>query len=291
MEILAVVNNKGGVGKTTITRILCEYFSLMKEERVLGIDMDPQANFSNRFLTMEIDEYDEDGKVPPVHPEYDPNDPEDKDWDGRSSISGIFFGDGVIPYSTRIENLDILPAHSSRMLLAEAVTREDVVEKVYNQLDLFLKLDELNGLYDKVIIDTAPSKGPLTRAVIRAASHILIPTILEPGPIEGIQGLLHLWKSESLRRDDSNPIELIGILANQAQMRTTMHKDTYAELKSQIPEYVLDSVIGDRIIYSEVDSNGATPPSIFNYPESNPARREIIAMCHEVENKMETIYG
>ena len=80
MRIIAVVNNKGGVGKTTTSRILAEYFSIVKNERVLALDMDPQANFSNRYLKMEIDPYQQEGRIPPLHSNYDPNAPEDKDW-------------------------------------------------------------------------------------------------------------------------------------------------------------------------------------------------------------------
>ena len=61
MKIIAVVNNKGGVGKTTTSRFLAEYFSIVKNEKVLAIDMDPQANFSNRYLKMEIDPYQQEG--------------------------------------------------------------------------------------------------------------------------------------------------------------------------------------------------------------------------------------
>ncbi len=287
MKIIAVVNNKGGVGKTTIARILAEYFSKVREKRVLGIDMDPQANFSNRFIQMEIDEYDKDGKVPPIHPYYDPEDNEDKDWDGRSSIAGIFFGDPVYPYPTKIKNFELLPAYSSKMLLAEAVTRDEVIEKVYDQLNKFLNLADLKESYDMIIIDTAPSKGPLTRSVVRAATDILIPSMMEPSPMEGTQGMMHLWKTESLRRDNSNPLNLIGILANAFDKRTSIHKDFYDDLKKRMSQHVLNSVINRRIIYTEVDSEGATPPSIFDYPDSNVAKVEIIQVCEEIESKME----
>ena len=287
MKIIAVVNNKGGVGKTTIARILAEYFSKIKNKRVLAIDMDSQANFSNRFIKMESDEYDREGKIPPIHPYYDANDPEDKDWDGRSSIAGIFFGDPVHPYPTSIKNLELLPAYSTKMLLAEAVTRDEVIEKVYDQLHKFLTLPELKENYDIVIIDTAPSKGPLTRSVVRAATDILIPSTMEPSPMEGTQGMMHLWKTESLRRDNSSPLNLIGIVANALDKRTSIHKDFYDDLKTRMPKHVLDSIITRRIVYTEVDSDGATPPSIFDYADSNPAKAEIIKVCKEIESKIE----
>lgn len=286
MRIIAVVNNKGGVGKTTASRILAEYFSIIKKERVLAIDMDPQANFSNRYLKMEIDPYQQEGRIPPIHTTYDSSSLEDRDWDGRSSIAGIFFGEMVFPYSTYINTLEIAPSHSSKLLLAEAVTREEVIQKVYDQLSKFLSLDDVKNSYDKIIIDTPPSKGPVTISVVRAATDLLIPSIMEPQPIEGIYGMIHLWKSETLRRPESNPLNLIGVLPNSFDRRGIIHKDHYDSLKQEMPEYVLDSKIGRRLIYAEADADGAAPPSIFMYPEKNLARQEVLAACLEIEERM-----
>jgi chromosome partitioning protein len=287
MRIIAVVNNKGGVGKTTITRILAEYFSVVKGERVLAIDMDPQANFSNRFLKMEIDQYQQEGKIPPIHPTYNQNNPEDQDWDGRSSISDIFFGELVFPYPTYINKLEITPAHSARLLLAEAVTRDEVIQKVYDQLSKFLSLDDVKDSYDKIIIDTPPSKGPLTISVVRAATDLIIPSIMEPQPIEGIYGMIHLWKSETLRRPSHSPLNLIGVLPNCYDKRGIIHRDHLEDLRRQIPDYVLDSIICRRLIYSEVDADGAVPPSIFHYRDSNLAKQEVLTVCNEIEERMQ----
>lgn len=286
MRIIAVVNNKGGVGKTTTTRILAEYFSIIKGEKVLVLDMDPQANLSNRFIKMEIDPYQQEGKIPPPHPNYKANQPEDLNWDGRSSIAGIFFGELVFPYPTYIENLELSPSHSSKLLLAEAVTKDEVVQKVYGQLAKFLALPEVQESYDKIIIDTPPSKGPITISVVRAATDLLIPSIMEPQPIEGIYGMIHLWKAETLRRPAQHPLNLIGVLPNSYVQRGIIHKDHLSSLKNEIPEYVLENTLGRRLIYAEADADGAVPPSIFMYPDSNPAKQEVINVCQEVEKRM-----
>lgn len=288
MRIIAVVNNKGGVGKTTTSRVLAEYFSIIKKEKVLALDMDPQANFSNRYLKMEIDPYQQEGRIPPLHPSYDPNSPEDKDWDGRSSIAGIFFGEMVFPYATYIDTLEVAPSHSSKLLLAEAVTREEVVQKVYDQLFKFLSLDDVKNCYDKIIIDTPPSKGPVTISVVRAATDLLIPSIMEPQPIEGIYGMIHLWKTERLRRSEHNPLNLIGVLPNSFDRRGIIHKDHLDSLKREMPEYVLKSKIGRRLIYAEADADGAVPPSIFMYSEKNPAKQEVLMACKEIDERMKT---
>ena len=250
--------------------------------------MDPQANFSNRYLKMEIDPYQQEGRIPPLHPSYDPSSPDDHEWDGRSSIAGIFFGEMVYPYSTYIETLEVAPSHSSKLLLAEAVTREEVVQKVYDQLFKFLTLDDVKGSYDKIIIDTPPSKGPVTISVVRAATDLLIPSIMEPQPIEGIYGMIHLWKTERLRRPESRPLNLIGVLPNSFDRRGIIHKDHFESLKHEMPEYVLGSKIGRRLIYAEADAEGAVPPSIFMYSDKNPAKQEVLNACYEIETRMNT---
>jgi chromosome partitioning protein len=90
MEIIAFVNNKGGVGKTTCSRTMAEYLSKVKKRPTLAIDFDPQCNFSHQYLHMEIDPAAPEGLMPPIHPDYDSADPDDNDWEGRSSIAEIF---------------------------------------------------------------------------------------------------------------------------------------------------------------------------------------------------------
>ena len=137
-------------------------------------------------------------KIPALHPDYEPD--IDKEWDGRSSIANIFYGEEVIPYPTAIPNLELLPAHSIKLQEAEAVTKNEVLEKVHLQLKRFLDIKEVRNNYDVIIIDTPPSKGPLTIAAIKAASHIVIPAQMEQFSIEGIYGMLQLWKQESYCR-------------------------------------------------------------------------------------------
>ena len=287
MKILAAVNNKGGVGKTTVTKLLVEYFSKIHKLRILALDMDHQCNFSNRFLKMEIDPTESEGKLPPIHPDYDKNDASNNQNDGRSSIADIFFGEPVFPYSTNIPNVDILPANSSKLLQAEAVRRNEVVEKVHNQLAGFLNLKEVQELYDMVIIDTPPSKGPLTISVVRAATDILIPSVMEPQPIEGIYGMLQLWRQEQMRRSNDNVLNLIGILPNMFKKNSNLHEGYLENLKknSSISEFVIPSTLGRRLIFAETDAEGARPPSIFDLPDNNQAKQEAMLACNIINDR------
>ena len=287
MKIIVPTNNKGGVGKTKVSTILAEYFSYVKKKKTLVIDFDPQCNLSRRFVKMELDPSSPQGHCPPLHPDYNPK--EDLDWDGRSSIANIFFGKEVVPYPTFIPNLDIALAHADQLLLAEAVRRTEVIDKVHNQLHKFLSCAEIKKEYEVVIVDTAPSKGPLTISAMRAATHIIIPSIMEAQPIQGIYGMMQLWMQESLNREKDRPINLIGILPNIFR-QNNLHKDMLDSLRnnSNLAKYVMPVSLGQRVAFAEVDVDGATPRSVFDLASDALARQEAMKMCEFVEKMVFT---
>lgn len=287
MEVIAFVNNKGGVGKTTCSRIMAEYLSKTKNKRTLCIDFDPQCNFSHQYLDMEIDPAAPEGLMPPIHPDYNPAEPEDANWDGRSSIAEIFYGQGVVPYPTYVENLDIAPGHAERLLSAESVRRSEVVDKVHKQLAQFLNSPDVQAAYDAVVIDTAPSKGPLTISVIKAASHIVIPSVMEEQPVQGIYGMLQLWMQESLVREKSRPLNLVGILPNMFKP-TRLHKDILKSLQDNptLGKYVLPVKFSQRIVFAEVDAADSNPRSIFDFSEQHVAKNEAMEVCNLIAERI-----
>jgi chromosome partitioning protein len=288
MKIIVPTNNKGGVGKTKVSMILAEYFSYVCNKKTLVIDFDPQCNLSRRFIQMELDPSSPQGYYPPLHPDYDPEDPnEDSSWDGRSSIANIFFGQPVITYPTFIKNLDIAPANADQLLLAEAVRRTEVAEKVHRQMHKFLSCKDVQDEYEVVIIDTAPSKGPLTISAIKAATHIIIPSIMEAQPIQGIYGMMQLWMQESLIREDGRPIKLIGILPNIFR-QNNLHRDMLESLKTNpdISKYIMPVSLGQRVAFAEVDVDGAVPRSIFDLSDGELAKQEAMKMCKFVEQRV-----
>lgn len=287
MKVIAFVNNKGGVGKTTCSKIMAEYLSKVKKMSVLGIDFDPQCNFSHQYLRMEIDPVAPEGLIPPIHPDYNPNDPEDADWEGRSSIAEIFYGQGVVPYPTYIERLDIAPGHADRLIAAESVRRSEIVQKVHKQLANFLTSEDVRTTYDAVIIDTAPSKGPLTISVMKAATDIVIPSVMEEQPVQGIYGMLQLWMQESLAREKSRPLNLVGILPNMFK-QTRLHKDLLNSLQdnSAINRYILPVKLNQRIVYAEVDAEEANPRSIFDFADDHVAKREALEAYHYIAERI-----
>lgn len=287
MKIIAFVNNKGGVGKTTCSKIMAEYLSKVKKMSVLGIDFDPQCNFSHQYLQMEIDPVAPEGLIPPIHPDYHPDDEEEGDWEGRSSIAEIFYGQGVVPYPTYIENLDLAPGHAERLLAAESVRKTEVVEKVHKQLANFLNSEDVRAAYDAVIIDTAPSKGPLTISVMKAATDIVIPAVMEEQPVQGIYGMLQLWMQESLVREKSRPLNLVGILPNMFK-QTRLHKDLLTSLQGNpsINRYILPVKLNQRIVYAEVDAEEANPRSIFDFPDDHVAKKEALDAYQHIAERI-----
>lgn len=285
MKILVPASNKGGVGKSKIASILAEYFALYTNKKVLIIDFDPQCNTSQRYLNMEIDPTTTEGLMPPLHPDFDPD--EDEDWEGRSTIADIFFGEEVVAYETKFNNLEILPGWKYKLMLAEAVRKSEVAEKVYYQLKNFLSLDDVTSIYDIVIVDTAPSTGPLTHGAIKAASDLIIPTYMEEFSLQGVYGMLQLWKQETAERDADNPLNLLGVLPNRFK-KTSLHKDFYEGLSedSTLGRYLMPVYLSDRIKFSEVDTYENDPKSIFELPNSNPAKDEAISVCKYIEKRV-----
>lgn len=285
VKVLINATNKGGEGKTTMSILLAEYAALVMNKKVLVIDLDPQANFSKYFLNLEYDPFYKGGKIPPIHPDFEPD--KDLDWDGRSSIANIFYGEEVIPYPVYNKNIEILPAHSNKLQEAEAVTKEEVLEKVHLQLKKFIALPEVQAEYDFIIIDTPPSKGPLTIAGIKACTDLIIPAQMEEDSIDGIYGMMQLWRQESYARPQSNPINLAGILANRFR-HVALHKNFYEQLKSldSTKNYLIDRKIQERVIYGELRVKDDCPKSVFELSNNHIARQECEDVCATIMQRV-----
>jgi chromosome partitioning protein len=309
MKIFVPYSKKGGVGKTKTATTVAEFFChplmllllpmITKELRGLITDLDPQGNSSKLFVDMEEDSAVPDGVLPPVHPDFDENDPnhsydnadpERSKWDGRSSSAQLFFETpkcGILPYPTRIKNLDIMPAYSEKLDLAQHVKRSDVVELVHNRVHEFLSGEDVRQVYDFVVIDTPPASGPLTKAAIKAATHLVVPTLMEELPLQGLFGMVQLWKQESFTRDPNRPLEFVGVLPNMVRP-INIHKDMLNGLKENptISKYVMDVSLSLRAAFSEVDASGSVVRSVFDLPDNNPAKQEAIAVCEYIAKRV-----
>lgn len=260
-KVVVVAQQKGGVGKTTTSRILAEGTAI-SGYRGLCIDLDPQANFSARLVELDLT----DGKRPPVHPLFDPNG--DDDWSGRSSSADIFKGGAVLPYPTCVPNLDLIPADGEALRRVEYSLDPLAVREL-------LARPELQAAYDFVIIDTPPSQGLLTVAGMRAATHLVVPVVMEPQSLEGLHDMIGFWRRENRLRE-GDYIEMIGVLPNKVDVRTAIHMG-YLELwrsDEALGPMMMPFELNQKIIHAELDAPNARYSSVFKLPRTNAARRD-----------------
>ena len=290
-KIVMVGNNKGGVGKTFVSKGLGEYGVLVRKQKVLLLDFDPQTNLSQRSVPMRLvrDPGQSDEYVPPLHPDYltNPGDPEFAGWNGVSDTSDIWMSPYTVFYPTKYKNLDILPAQSRRLQKIEAVTEEDTFTKVVHRLREFLLHPGILDGYDLVIIDTRPSKGPLVQAALHAATHLIIPSQMEPPSVEGLHGMLSVRVQANLHRPKTDPLKLIGILPNIFRKGATMHEE-FLNVFTKNPDvgkYILPVVVNDWVGYKS--SMMYEADSIFNNAPADKHRQQLEQVFGVIFDRLE----
>ena len=286
LKVLTISNHKGGVAKTTLSKLLTEY-SIRNGKRVLGIDIDPQCNFSARFVQMESD-----GGAPLQHPNFDPNDPA---WDelayappGYWSIAEFFRLGYVEPYPTDNPNLHFIPSHKKELTtFLEQVERNSIQEAVVEHMRAMLSMEYYQEEYDLVIIDTPPQTSALTASAARAATHLLIPTEMQEDSVAGMADMAQLWQAENQSRQHEK-LNLVGILATKYDPQSAAQRRTLEQL-------MLNSVLGDKIIqppmrylqtYANSSATYANPRSLFEMHESTPARMEAEEFCRFIYERI-----
>lgn len=281
MKTAVIGNNKGGVGKTFLTKTLGEY-AARQGLRTWLIDLDPQCNLSRRFVDMRMSKDGQFDYEPPIHPEYD-NDPA---WTGYSDSADIWVGEGVLPYPTKEENLWILPGHAAKLSNIELVRRNDVQKKVIDHLIAFLHDEELTCDYDLCLIDTRPSKGPLVQAALHAADKLIIPTEFAAPSIEGLHGMLALQRAVNLDRPkDQTALEIAAIVGNKVKANLSLHKEFREKLERDpvINPFLIGESFSDWGDYQKSLVFGA--PSIFDFVGLKAAE-QAKSTCEAILNRV-----
>ncbi len=287
MKVIVIAQQKGGVGKTTTCRNLADYFARYRHSRVLLIDFDAQGNLSFRYLPMEKHDDFPKSRVPPVHPDFDPDESYDDGWNGRSSSADIFMGVEAVPYPTRNPLIHILPCDGHALRQAERDLPENIERKVVNRLFEFLSYDEVIELYDIVLIDTGPNRQALTQSALRAATHIMIPLKPEKQNMETLSDMIDFWREENGYRHEDDSLELIGLMPNLVK-NTALHQGVLRGLKNDpgFSDLITPFYISDRTAIAEADHEASDHQSVFDLRPDNKARLEMIEMCHFVENRV-----
>ncbi|MDR0912178.1 MAG: AAA family ATPase [Methanobrevibacter sp.] len=236
-EILAIINQKGGCGKTTTAVNLATSLAVLKKG-VLLVDMDPQANATTSFgidkLALENTIYSAIvGKI-----------------DVKKAIIG-----------TKIPNLFILPSNIS---LSGIEVELGKIEN--NHLVLKKLLSAVKDIFDYIIIDVPPSLGIITVNALVASDGVLIPIQAEYYALEGVADLINTIKL--VESNLNSPTPIIGFVLTLYDSRTKLGREVYQDLKKNFgsKEYIFKSVIPRNIRLAEAPSFGK--PCIFYDPES-----------------------
>ncbi|HAR63433.1 MAG: ParA family protein [Candidatus Margulisiibacteriota bacterium] len=237
-NIFSIVNQKGGVGKTTTAVNLSAYLA-SRGEKTLIIDMDPQGNASSG-LGVNKDSI---------------------EFDIYSVIIGrVDINDSIV--STEIENLSIIPA--TKNLAGAEVELAGMEAREYM---LKSSMKSIKDSFDYVIIDCPPSLGLLTINALGASDKVIIPVQCEYYALEGLGNLIGTLK---LVKKSINPgLEIAGIVMTMFDARTMLNNQVVVDAKNYFGKKVFETVIPRNIRLSEAPSHGL-PISMYE-PESKGA--------------------
>lgn len=222
-KIIALANQKGGVGKTTTTINLAASLAAM-EKTVLVVDADPQANASSG-LGIDIKKVDKT-----IY---------------ECLIGSTSAKEAII--KSEIERLDVLPSHINLVGAELEMLNVENREKQLAAVLTPLKVD-----YDFILIDCSPSLGLITVNALTAADSIIIPVQCEYFALEGISKLLNTIKIIKTKLNPS--LEIEGFLLTMYDARLRLANQIYEEVKNHFQELVFTTVIQRNIKLSESQS-------------------------------------
>lgn len=251
-KVIAVTNQKGGVGKTT-TAVNIAYYIAKAGKRVLLVDLDPQGNATSG---LGIDKSSLPATIGDV----------------LTESTGIV--DSVL--KTEHKNLWIIPTTSH---LANVEVELAKGERKFTRLKTAIASVEED--YDVVIIDSPPSLSLLTVNGLIAAKYVLLPVQSEFYALEGLGQLLETMK---LVRKAMNPsLELLGVLTTMMDNRTTLSNQVHAEIKKHFAEKVFQTTIPRNIRLAEAPSHGVP---IGAYDRWSKGARAYKAVAKEVIDRV-----
>lgn len=244
-RVIAVANQKGGVGKTTTAINLSSCLAEM-EKRVLTIDIDPQGNTTSG-LGLEKNEI-------------------------QNTVYSLMLGESEVDDSIQREvypGLDVLPSNVD--LAAAEIELIGIDEKEYI---LKKEVDKVKGDYDFVIIDCPPSLNMLTVNAMTTADTVLVPIQCEYYALEGLSQLIH---TVNLVKERLNPeLEMEGVVFTMYDARTNLSLQVVENVKNNLRQAIYKTIIPRNIRLAEAPSHGL-PINLYDTKSSGAESYRLLA--------------
>jgi chromosome partitioning protein len=249
-RVLAVANQKGGVGKTT-TVVSVGAFLAAAGKRVLVVDIDPQANATS---SLGIDKHAVPASVYEV------------------LVSGLPV-DSALTLTRRV-GLDLLPSTP-----ALAGAEIELVNMSGREHRLKEALASVRDRYDYVLVDCPPSLGLLTVNALTAADEVIIPVQCEYLPMEGLAELMHTV--ELVQHHLNQTLTIRGLLMTMFDARTSLAQQVVNEVREHFPDRTFQIIVPRSVRLSEAPSYGEP---ILDYAPRSPGGLAYQALAQEIMN-------
>jgi cobyrinic acid ac-diamide synthase len=253
-KIIAIANQKGGVGKTTTSVNLAASLGVL-EKKVLLIDADPQANATSG-LGIDVDSIE--------HGTYE-------------LLEHTMEAKDMI-VQTSSPNLDLIAAHIN--LVAIEI---ELVDKEQREYMLKKALEPIKDQYDYILIDCAPSLGLITLNALTAANSVIVPIQCEYFALEGLGKLLNTIKS--VQKTFNPNLDIEGLLLTMYDARLRLSNQVVEEVQKHFSDMVFKTIIQRNVRLSEAPSFGET---IINYDATSKGATNHINLAQEIIDKNET---
>lgn len=249
MKIIAVVNHKGGVGKTTSVHNLAKALA-MRGKRVLMIDNDPQANLTISCGIKEV----------------------------PSTIYDAMYNNESLPIMSVSENLSLTPSD-----LAYMNAEQQLQTEINGYFKMKKALVKFKSQYDFVLIDCPPSLGILTINALIAAQSYLVVVESAFLSVKGLQTIIDVVNDI---REELNPdLETEGLLLTKLN-HTVLRREMAATVREVYPSNVFETVIRQNVALEEASAAGT---DIFSYDSSSHGAEDYQSLCGEILGEIKKI--